>query len=193
MYFVYFSALPVFSKVPQNQVVSIGKSAVLDCKASGSSNVKVKWLKDGHPFTVEDINTRIFVFTTSIFIKEVRYSDAGIFTCQATNEAGSVKAEAKIRILGKKIPRKFITKVFIHCMLLTRFGGLVWNKKYLVDIIQNGNIRAYFFGHLLKTVELVEDRIPFLWCHPAQMANQVCSMHRKGSVFTILATLFCNF
>ena len=106
MYFVYFLALPVFSKVPQSQVVSIGKSAVLDCEASGGSNVKVKWLKDGHPFTVKDTNTRIFNFATSIFIKEVRYSDAGIFTCQATNEAGSVKAEAKIRVLGKKIPRK---------------------------------------------------------------------------------------
>ncbi len=98
--------------MPQNQVVSIGKSAFLDCNASGGSNVKTKWLKDGYPFTAKDINTRIFVFATSIFIKEVRYSDAGVFTCQATNEAGSVKAQAKIRVLGKKIPRKSITEGF---------------------------------------------------------------------------------
>ena len=99
-------ALPLFVQVPKNETVSFGKSAVIHCKAAADTDVTISWLKDGQPFTVKQTETRIFIFKTSVFIADVRYSDSGKFTCKATNEAGSVQSSAYLRVLGKRIPRK---------------------------------------------------------------------------------------
>ncbi len=108
-----FSVPPVFSKLPQNKTIEFGEAASISCDASSGSKVTI--LKDGRAFTPKDTTSRLFVFQTSIFIREVRYSDSGVFTCQATNKAGTTTVHARLRVLGKKIPRE---SHFIHSMLL---------------------------------------------------------------------------
>eukprot|EP00794_Sanderia_malayensis_P000457 gene457-1099_t len=131
-------ALPVFwPPRPRSQTIQLGAVGLLQCTAS--VNAKITWLKDGKPFTEYRTDKRILLFATSLFIQEVRYSDSGTFTCQATNEAGTIEAHAQLRVLGKKIPEcgrpKFTTRQRIIGGRLAGAGAhpwiaMLWSQKY---------------------------------------------------------------
>ena len=74
--------------------------------------MKTKWLKDGQPFLVKDKESRILALGKAIFIKNARFSDSGLFTCVVSNAAGQITSNAKLRVLGEKVPGNAINFSF---------------------------------------------------------------------------------
>ena len=107
---VFLLALPVFIMTPRNQTIRQGKSVVFLCRAVGSGKVELKWFKNGLPLQPA---TRILLAGSNLVFTEVAYSDEGKYTCQASNEAGMIKADAHLRVINKNR----IGEVFYSFML----------------------------------------------------------------------------
>ena len=83
--------------------VGEGKTATFEVKVRGKPVPKVSFFKDGAPLdvdervTVEDMFDGRWRFT----IADVNSSDAGKYSCEATNSAGREASEATLRIQRK--------------------------------------------------------------------------------------------
>ena len=109
--FRYFSALPVFIVIPQNETLQHGKSVFFQCEASGASK-QVKWFKDGQPLEGTNTEEGILVTEQGLVILKLAYSHAGKFTCQASNDAGIVTADAHLKVVSNKIKGEMVWREF---------------------------------------------------------------------------------
>ena len=100
--FCSLPALPVFVVAPQNETILHSKFAMFQCFAKGPGKISVKWYKDGHLLQRSDAAARIFIVGPRLFIVKSYYSDAGKYSCQASNEAGMVQADAYLRVITKE-------------------------------------------------------------------------------------------
>lgn len=76
-----------------------GNSARMDCEASGMPPPTVTWLRNGLPLSDDDhvqlINndyTLLFIYTSE--------KEAGLYTCIATNNAGTTEQQFNLTVLG---------------------------------------------------------------------------------------------
>lgn len=73
----------------------------LDCKIAGSLPMRVSWFKDGKEIASSDRYRIAFVEgTASLEISRVDMSDAGNFTCRATNSVGSKDCSGALIVQG---------------------------------------------------------------------------------------------
>lgn len=75
-----------------------GEDSVLQCRASGSPQPKLSWLKDDKNLVV----TPRHHFTTGnqiLVIVDTQWSDAGIYSCRISNSLGTVKGTTKLQVL----------------------------------------------------------------------------------------------
>ncbi|XP_050730735.1 leucine-rich repeats and immunoglobulin-like domains protein 2 [Eriocheir sinensis] len=95
---------PYFTKRPASVAVRIGEAARLECAATGSPPPEISLLKDGGEDFPAARERRIFVHSneTLFFIKPVAPHDEGVYTCRATNVAGTASAHATLTI--RQIP-----------------------------------------------------------------------------------------
>jgi len=75
-------------------------SPKLSCEALGNPNPNVEWLKDGQ--TVQDTLSMDGVSSSSLNFGYLTTSDAGTYTCRATNKFGKVKIRLNNRIIEAK-------------------------------------------------------------------------------------------
>ena len=94
-----FPALPVFAEIPQNKTIIHGKTAFFQCLATGAGKITLKWYKDGHLLQPSDATGRVVILGPRLFLTKVYYSDAGKYSCQASNDAGMVRADAYLRVV----------------------------------------------------------------------------------------------
>ena len=94
-----FPALPVFAEIPQNQTILHGRSTFFQCLATGAGKISLKWYKDGHLLKPSDATGRVVFLGPRLFLTKLYYSDAGKYSCQASNEAGMVHADAYLRVV----------------------------------------------------------------------------------------------
>ncbi|XP_041856289.1 hemicentin-1 [Melanotaenia boesemani] len=74
-----------------------GFQALLPCAAQGSPEPKVSWEKDGA--TVPNLPGKFTVLRSGeLIIERAELGDAGIFTCVATNPAGSVRQDIHLSV-----------------------------------------------------------------------------------------------
>ena len=86
-----------FSPQPVSRRLERGSTSKVSCKAQGSTNPTVKWIKDGgQEFAkhVQDING-------TLHFNGVLESDKGQYTCIATNEQGSINHTIIVDVVGK--------------------------------------------------------------------------------------------
>jgi len=107
-------SLPVFAEIPQNKTIIHGKTAFFQCLATGAGKITLKWYKDGHLLQPSDATGRVVILGARLFLTKVYYSDAGKYSCQASNDAGMVRADAYLRVVtarrrGCGVP-KFVTR-----------------------------------------------------------------------------------
>uniref|UniRef100_A0A3B1K2J4 Ig-like domain-containing protein n=1 Tax=Astyanax mexicanus TaxID=7994 RepID=A0A3B1K2J4_ASTMX len=68
---------------------NVGASVQMDCKVSGSQPMTVSWFKEGKEITPgEKYQIEFRESTATLKISHLETSDAGVFTCRATNAAG---------------------------------------------------------------------------------------------------------
>lgn len=95
---------PYFTKRPASVAVRIGEAAKLECAAGGSPAPEISLLKDGGEDFPAARERRIHVLSneTLFFIKPVAPHDEGVYTCRATNAAGTASAHASLTV--RQIP-----------------------------------------------------------------------------------------
>uniref|UniRef100_A0A6J0UMC5 Palladin isoform X1 n=4 Tax=Pogona vitticeps TaxID=103695 RepID=A0A6J0UMC5_9SAUR len=102
-------AAPIFTKELQNSTATEGQVVVLECRVRGAPPVHVLWfrqgveIQDSPDFRILQKKPRSAAEPEEIctlVIAETFLEDAGIFTCTARNDYGSVTSSAKLTVLS---------------------------------------------------------------------------------------------
>jgi len=92
---------PRLLKSPVDQTVRAGSTARLQCSATGSPTPQVAWQKDGGFDFPAARERRMHVMPADhvFFIVDVKLTDAGLYSCTASNDAGTVRANATLAVI----------------------------------------------------------------------------------------------
>uniref|UniRef100_A0A673JAK2 Ig-like domain-containing protein n=1 Tax=Sinocyclocheilus rhinocerous TaxID=307959 RepID=A0A673JAK2_9TELE len=96
-----------FVEKPPSISVTAGDSATLECKVSGSPDLKVKWFRDGKEITGSR-KCKISFKDNVAALKILSPSQSAKYTCQVSNDAGKVSCTAALFV---KEPPKFVMKL----------------------------------------------------------------------------------
>jgi len=108
IFFLHLSVLaaaveyPRLLKTPRDLTVRAGSTARLQCSAAGSPTPEVAWQKDGgfdFP-AARDRRMHVMPDDDVFFIVDVKMKDAGVYSCTASNDAGTARANATITVIG---------------------------------------------------------------------------------------------
>ena len=96
---------PQFVLTPEDKTVTGGTSVTLKCSATGFPMPDISWQKDsGSDFpAARERRMHVDPDTNTYVIKNVKADDMGVYTCSATNLAGSVTTNTSITVL--EVPR----------------------------------------------------------------------------------------
>ncbi|XP_043555476.1 hemicentin-1 [Chiloscyllium plagiosum] len=78
------------SDLPEEVIVLINKTTMLDCMVSGTPNPKITWLKDGQPLKADNTH-KILSNGRTLQILSAHVSDTGRYVCVAENVAGNTE------------------------------------------------------------------------------------------------------
>ncbi|KAH0621546.1 hypothetical protein JD844_022941 [Phrynosoma platyrhinos] len=99
---------PLFTKKLKETHGLLGSSAVLECKVIGSPPISVSWFHDGYEITSGDkYQAALTDNTCSLTVNSLEESDAGNYSCTATNVAGSDECDAYFIV---REPPSFVKK-----------------------------------------------------------------------------------
>ncbi|XP_041349993.1 leucine-rich repeats and immunoglobulin-like domains protein 3 [Gigantopelta aegis] len=92
---------PVFTKTPVDITIKAGKTAKLECSATGQPSPVMAWQKDGGDDFPAARERRMHVMPQddTFFIVNTKSSDEGVYSCTATNDAGTIAVNATVTIL----------------------------------------------------------------------------------------------
>lgn len=89
---------------PVEQVtVVLGSLVTLACEARGMPPPSLSWLKDGQPLSLHR-NLLLDGQETRLHLTAVASHDAGLYSCVASNAAGSSTKTFNLTVLGEKRP-----------------------------------------------------------------------------------------
>uniref|UniRef100_A0A8C7FHV8 Myosin light chain kinase, smooth muscle n=2 Tax=Oncorhynchus kisutch TaxID=8019 RepID=A0A8C7FHV8_ONCKI len=100
---------PTFTLPPRNARVSPGETARLDGKVRGHPEPQVMWSRNGKAviagdrFAMEQSSRGTF----SLVVHGIQEEDAGRYTCEAVNDAGSRQVTVEITVEGTEAPSIF--------------------------------------------------------------------------------------
>ncbi|XP_066569261.1 hemicentin-1 isoform X1 [Amia ocellicauda] len=100
-------AVPGFSVTPDDVTVEVGENVTLACVAQGYPAPTVTWQRqDGHPLysKPEGHNSAQQLESGALFIESVWLDDEGVYICEAQNQFGSTKVEARVSVTGLEPP-----------------------------------------------------------------------------------------
>uniref|UniRef100_A0A8C4IH55 Ig-like domain-containing protein n=1 Tax=Dicentrarchus labrax TaxID=13489 RepID=A0A8C4IH55_DICLA len=97
---------PKITEKPEVIKVTVGDPVNLDCKVTGSPELKVKWMKDGRE--LQSIRQHKLTFENTIKLYSVGVTQSGVYSCQVSNDAGSVRCSADLTV---KEPPEFVLKL----------------------------------------------------------------------------------
>lgn len=84
---------------PQNVTALDGKDVTIICRAVGAPTPNITWIYNDSDF-IEPTNRLQILETGDLLISNVRETDAGLYKCLRSNEAGSVNGEAYLGVMG---------------------------------------------------------------------------------------------
>ena len=102
------AVFPMFVKTPDDVTVAAGTTARLECAATGQPLPQISWQKDGGSDFPAAWERRMYFKPTDdvFFIVRVASADQGIYSCTATNAAGTIMANVTLSVLGRSL---------VHC------------------------------------------------------------------------------
>ena len=92
---------PRFHKLPVDRTVKSGQNARFDCAAFGQPEPEISWQKDGGRDFPAARERRMNVRDDEYVIAAVKRQDEGVYTCTATNDAGTIMTNVTLRVLGE--------------------------------------------------------------------------------------------
>ncbi|XP_031661560.1 titin-like [Oncorhynchus kisutch] len=97
---VGFAEPPEFAlKLPVTKFVKKCQPLRLECKVKGSPSLRMQWYKNGTKITDGDNYRQSFVDSTAVLeLRTTRFDDNGVYTCEATNDAGSISCSTTLRV-----------------------------------------------------------------------------------------------
>ena len=100
--YVWPPVFPTFTKTPADVTVKAGTKARLECAATGQPAPEIAWQKDGGDDFPAARERRMHVKPQDnlFFITRVKIEDQGVYSCTASNEAGTSVANATVNVLG---------------------------------------------------------------------------------------------
>lgn len=108
--------------------VTLGDAVSLECKVSGTPEIKVKWTKDGIELTPSRQNKLNFENNlSSLKIQSTQLEDAGDYLFEATNSVDTCSCKVKLIVVGQ-------CKITLNFSVLKTFG----KQKLILLSIANG-------------------------------------------------------
>lgn len=81
-----------------------GDSARLECKITGSPEIKVVWYRNEQELPANDKYRMTFMDSVAVLqMNNLGTEDSGDFICEAQNPAGSTSCSAKIIVKGRNL------------------------------------------------------------------------------------------
>ncbi|VTJ68807.1 Hypothetical predicted protein [Marmota monax] len=102
----------------------VGQPLDLLCQASGSPMPTIQWLQNGRP-AEELAGVQVALQGSTLHVSHVELGHAGLFACQATNEAGTAGAEVEVSVHelpsvsilgGENVTALFLQPVALQCV-----------------------------------------------------------------------------
>jgi hypothetical protein len=107
---IMFSEPPVIhqQKFVEDLKVRMGDDVSLVCTTRGNPKPDVKWLHSGRivekgvsSVVSNSLNDRSSVEEHTLFLEQVKITDAGKYTCLTSNIAGVAEKNYRLKVLGK--------------------------------------------------------------------------------------------
>lgn len=103
----HFSARPVFSSFPKDEIVSVGSNVSFSCAARGAPKPSIFWTREGSQelmFPGNEYQSRYKITDDgSLYIKGVLGKDEGHYVCSAISQAGASTATVFLQVLFQHI------------------------------------------------------------------------------------------
>ncbi|XP_071961374.1 uncharacterized protein [Antedon mediterranea] len=95
------NVFPVFTKTPTDKTVEVGEVIPLACAATGHPQPDISWQKDGGVNFPAARERRMHIFPNeeTFFIAKSKVEDMGVYSCIASNNAGTIVTNATIQVL----------------------------------------------------------------------------------------------
>jgi hypothetical protein len=115
---------PLIVHHPSDVVVKVGSPATLSCRAEGTPEPSIEWLRNGQPLEMDKLDSQPIVLSEgSLFFLNVvpgrrSQSHEGVYACVAKNSAGKATSRnASLYIAGKTVGNSF--KLDGHAFILS--------------------------------------------------------------------------
>jgi len=83
-------------------VDSIGKTVKMEGRVSGSQPMTITWYKDNTKIYASDKYDISFKNNMAVLcVKDSSVSDHGVYTCEASNEAGKASCQVSLTVSGR--------------------------------------------------------------------------------------------
>ncbi|CAD6194522.1 unnamed protein product [Caenorhabditis auriculariae] len=130
---------PSFLHEPDDMALLVGQNAKFMCAASGTPQPLLKWAYDGGESFPAAEERRLYVVPNDdhLYVMNVSLSDQGVYTCNATSEAGHIQASATLRVFKNAFqthlqPRTVLEgdAVMLECLvdLIPGAQRMIWTK-----------------------------------------------------------------
>uniref|UniRef100_A0A3Q3L4X2 Uncharacterized protein n=1 Tax=Mastacembelus armatus TaxID=205130 RepID=A0A3Q3L4X2_9TELE len=99
-------ASPLFSETPVDVTANVGENIALPCVARGLPQPTVTWSKeDGRQILRTDSHSRTVQLENGhLLIQSIWLDDDGLYICEAKNQFGTIRAEARVSVTGLEPP-----------------------------------------------------------------------------------------
>uniref|UniRef100_A0A8C8HMI3 Hemicentin-2 n=1 Tax=Oncorhynchus tshawytscha TaxID=74940 RepID=A0A8C8HMI3_ONCTS len=100
-------AAPLFSETPVDMMADVGENVTLPCVAHGFPLPKVTWRRDdGRPIltNVDSSGSHVQLEKGHLLIQSVWLDDEGVYVCEAKNQFGTIRTEARVSVSGLEPP-----------------------------------------------------------------------------------------
>lgn len=101
IYFIFIKEPARFVEKPPSISVTAGDSAALECKVSGSPDLKVKWFRDGKEMTGSRKYKISFKDNVAVLkILSVERGDSCEYKIEVSNRVGKEQCSCSVTVLG---------------------------------------------------------------------------------------------
>ncbi|XP_062435365.1 coiled-coil domain-containing protein 141 isoform X3 [Rhea pennata] len=181
---------PNFSQLLSNITVTEGSPVTLEVEVTGFPEPTLTWYKKGQKLTADE-HVKLWQKETkhTLFIREVRDKDAGLYVARANNSNGTVSSSAVLRVKVQGKQPNFIRKfghtalqegedLILHCSIYGRPKPQVSWTKDDIPVTARGGINTEKLGdtyYLLKRNVVLADSGKYICVASNEAGKAYCS------------------